>query len=641
MAAEAEDIVELQREEGKQGWTHDRILGEYQQYFIKRLLHLDIILQQLGEEKIIGRKVRRALEEQPKVYDMDYFLSIFKKKNVEKFTKFFEVLAATFDQCKDHKTLVESMSKHLVLISDAEPEQKERIERVVLSAKGIGSKVEKRLELHQTQLKEGETVIESESERETVIVPLGETRLTYPVVRIQSPQLMPTSFPQQVPELPTQEVLGRAEEVKRVTAKEGEPARLIEGVAEAGEKEVMKIKQITEKTRQLRIAEEATIIPPKGYVEPRVAIFFSREKLIKDAWLFHSPAHGVSIPIHYSAVPSHIDRFTVTMHAYVGGSAFKIPGEYEICTAIVLIQLCPKFEFREPVTLRIPHSALFDDEDQPEDFVVLRAPDPNSVTPPNPDTPTSVPPQQHPVIPPDPHSTIPSNTNTTIPPRAYTSIPPIYQFTDIISSADFSSSDYYVQVDLNHFCAVVGAKRKHKYRRPKTSLPLTSSLSRQGSHGTQRKSRRKRVMKKRIKNIEKGDSIGSSCQSSYEGSFEEKPAPFTRQQSLLVRQSSSVESDRPPLRTPLHRQAALQHNDSDTAMQHDNGCFGSNAGYSDTPRPLLQQQSSSVEDGSDVNCNEICIYSCSPEHRTDKWTTRFMIAPNSPTGRMVHIHVFK
>ena len=471
----------------KTGPPHHQILRKHRQYVLPQYLQLQELLPLLEQSKAIPKSVRREIKKDPKDSDgnLNFLLAYLREAKVEKFVRFIEALGESTEtlKVKSHITLIKAMSEDLVDISNADPEQVERVKKVVRT-------------LH--------------------VLPPDQATPTEKMVN----------------ELYT------------------------------------------------------------GFVEPQMAQVFSRKNLPngEGEWILYSPAHGVRIGISGDAVPPEIDKFAVKVRAYLNG-CFEIPKEYEVCTAIFMIRMDPEFEFLKPVTLRIPHSALFDEDDDPDDFVVLRAPDPD--TPIRGDT--------------------------------HTPISPIYQFTDdVISNADFSSSDYYVQVDLKHFCAVVGAKKKHKYRRPKTSLPLTSSLSRQGSHGTQRMSRRKRSMKKRIKVLERGSSIGSSRQSSYEASFEkdEKRASLTHQESPLERKSSSAESDR-QFRIPmLQRQAAMQHDD----------------GYSDTPSPLLQQQSSSLEDGSDVNCNEICIFCCCPEHRTDKWTTQFMIAPNHPTGRMVYSH---
>ena len=78
-----------------QRWTHDKVIGEYQQYFFKRFLKLEPgILQLMVEEKIIGKKGKAAIVASD--YDMDYFLAIIKKKNIKKFVKFSEVLECTF-----------------------------------------------------------------------------------------------------------------------------------------------------------------------------------------------------------------------------------------------------------------------------------------------------------------------------------------------------------------------------------------------------------------------------------------------------------------------------------------------------------------------------------------------------------------
>ena len=148
----AEKLDEVEKRE----WTHDEVIGEHQQYFIKRLLQLDPdILQEMVKEEVISKKEKRNIEASS--YDVDYFLAIIKKKNVTKFAKFLDVLGTTFNWNKNHKTLVSTMATHLRLISDAQPEDKEIIERVVHNARDTGT--------------EGQTTV-TESVSQTVLRPI-------------------------------------------------------------------------------------------------------------------------------------------------------------------------------------------------------------------------------------------------------------------------------------------------------------------------------------------------------------------------------------------------------------------------------------------------------------------------------------
>ena len=551
-------------------WTQVKVIGEYQQYFIKRLLKLDPwLLQQMVAKKVIAKKLKSAVEVSE--YDMDYFIAVLKKRNVAKFVKFLEVLEASFSWNKNHRTLVSTMSEHLLLMSNVNEEEKVIIERVIHNAQQIGSECEEILPGQTVSGVVGKTVTESETHTQ---IP-GETKpgsQSYSLVDVKDPQK--TLYTQQTHK---QGVFG-TEKTEPETC-----TPTVEGVEK------------TTRVSETNIAESDTVKSlPRGFIEPRHVEFLSRERLVNDAWTFHSTEHGVTVSIHKDAVPSNIDTFALKMHAYLSGM-FEIPDEYEICTAIFVLQVYPKFEFTKPVNLKMPHSVLFDEDDQPEDFVILRAPEPDS--PIQSDIHTSKP------------SSSPQDTDTTTlscsKSQLDASVQPIYKFSDIISDADYSE-DYYVMVDLKHFCAVVGAKRRRKYRQSKHL-----SLSRQGSLNKQRRRSRRNVMKRRLKMIQKGDSVGSSRHSSYDGSFD-KPSPLLRQQ------CSSTESDRPFPRQ-LHRQVAIHRDD-------DNFCSKSAAS------PLLQQTSSTDEDAS---CNEICIVCCSPVKCTTNWTTRFMVARNIPTGRKV------
>jgi hypothetical protein len=595
-----------EREEARErltggGWTHDRVIGEYQQYFFKRFLKLDSeLLQSMVEEKIITKKIKTAVVASN--CDMDYFLAIVKKKKVKKFVKFLEVLERTFSWNENHRTLVSTISEHLVLMTDVEPEDKETITRVIWNAQKQETSPEEIISQQTELLVEGQTKTESEPQV------AGETKLT---TQPTSPMgvaefgdlLQPSSLPPQ-----TTGQSGSAGVSKEVlVTSAGSTSDAVDDRAEPVTQTVETVEHTAVKMMGLSVADDARVPPPRGYIEPRHAEIFSRERLVNDTWTFYSVEHGVTISIHKDAVPPNMDTFGVCMHAYLWGP-FEIPEEYEICTAIFVIQMHPKFEFCKPVMLKIPHSVIFEDDDEPEDFVVLRAPEPAFS-----DAGTHIPKLSGAcsVIPPDTH--IPSDTQSSDSERHTASqIPSVYKFSDVISDADYSE-DYYVQVDLDHFSAVAGAKRRRRYRLRKSTLSL--SLNRQGSLSKQRRSKRN-LIKKSIMKAQRGDSIGSnhsSRESSYDGSFERREMFLERQQSPLVRQCSSAESDGPYTKH-LHRQRAITRDD-DCSL---------------TPI-YVQRQSSSIED---MSCNEICITCCNPVQCTTNWTTRFMVAPNTPTGTL-------
>ena len=412
---------------GLGGWTHERIIGEHQQYFFKRLLKLDAyLLQEMVSNKVIIKKQRAAIEQSN--YDMDLFLAIMKAKKVYKFVIFLQVLEATFSWNANHRDLVSTMAEHLTQMSGVDETQKVIIKRVVCNATGTLKKTEAKSKA------ECETPIESESQIETKFTPLKKSQTLERDVGYSFPSTMLTGT---VPE--------PEHSLKDKLAAVGPTQHLESNFA-----------------TKLQIKENTPISPPKGFIEPRHVQYFSVDNLVSDTWTFHSVEHGVTIKIHKDSVPT--DKFALSMHSYLWGP-FEIPDEYEICTAMFLLQVHPYFKFLKSVSVRIPNSVLYDDDDLDEDFIVLRAPDPHTFSDP-------------------------------------------YQFSDVIS-ADYSE-DYYVQFELEHFCAVVGAKRRHRTRKCKGSNARKSSI-------TKERRVRKSTWRKRMKNsIEKGDSISSTEQSSYE-----------------------------------------------------------------------------------------------------------------------------
>ena len=557
-------------------WPHHQILREHRQYTFRQYLRLQEAVPYLAQRKAIPKSVRKEIERIPENVDdnLNFLLAYLREAKVERFVRFIEALGDSTVAVKSHVALIDTLSPALEMISNADLEQVRRVRGVVKLVRE-GQPLETEVE--------GGIPAKSEEERGGGIPPTD-------------PGVVYTQFETKIEGEPSFEVVQEAEippqskevlhtEPSEITARTETSA--VGKVPTESREDIgaqTETKDTTERLSTLQLASPTTIrsnvIP--GFVEPRFAEFFRRDNLAEGqtSWLLHNPAHGVRIDIPVEAVPDDIMIFAVIIHAYLNGN-FEIPNEYEICTAIFVLQTDPVFKFLKPVSLKIPHSAIFDGDEEPDDLVVLRAP--------NPDTPMYG--------------------------ESDISIPPVYKFSDIIIDADYSE-DYYVHVDLDHFSAVAGGKRRRRYRLRKSTLPL--SLNRQGSLSKQRRSRRNRI-KKNMKKAQRGDSIGSnhsSRESSYDGSFERREMFLERQQSPLVRQCSSAESDGPYTKH-LHRQGAITRDD-DCSL---------------TPI-YVQRQSSSIED---MSCNEICITCCNPVQCTTNWTTRFMVAPNTPTGRRVSL----
>ena len=505
----------------------------------------------LARRKAIPKNLRKEIEKVPEHNDdnINFLLAYLREARVERFVRFIEAIGDSVAEVKEHVALIDTMSDNLEKISNANLDQVRRVRAVVKYVRE-GSKT------LQTEVQRGEdspaleTRVEECFHSESTVIQKedGNSSETTVTEDVTTGSVEPNSAP--------------ITDAKTTT--DGKTPSEIE----EGELHGMERLQLTSLPESKNISR-STRHPP-GFVEPRFVEVFRRDSLVdsQSMWKYHDPVHGVNIDIPINAVPSNILIFAVIGHAYLGGN-FEIPDEYETCTAIITLHTDPEFEFIEPVSLTLPHSVIFDGDEDLEDLIILRAQDPDITQ---------------------------------------TSSPPVYKFSDVISDADYSE-DYYVHVDLKHFCAVVGAKRRRKYRQSKHFSSL--SLSRQGSLNKQRRRSRRNVMKRRLKMIQKGDSVGSSRHSSYDDSFD-KPSPLLRQQ------CSSTESDGTFPRQ-LHRQVAI-HRDDDN--------FSSKSAAS----PLLQQTSSTDEDAS---CNEICIVCCSPVKCTTNWTTRFMVARNTPTGRKV------
>ena len=544
-------------------WPHHQILRVHRQYAFRQHLKLQAAIPYLSRRKAIPKSLRNELEKSPEHEDdnINFLLGYLREARVERFVRFVEALGDSAAEIKSHGTLIDTMSENLDQISNVDLEQVRRVRTVV------------------KRVREGhslETEVEEGTGTETEVVEPGdnsktisdETEIMTKEVHSESEGTHKERVVTTEPEVST--TLHKdptTTEAKLFATPQQEASTVI--VAEEDSKE-----ERYAKTHHTKTTSHLTV-QHRGFVEPRCVEFFCRDSLTDDEheWLYHDSAHGVRIAIPVDAVPPEINVFAVISHAYLGGN-FQVPEDYDICTAVVVLKTDPNFEFIKPVSLKLPHAAIFDDDDEPEEWVVLRAFDP--------DTPVDR----------DSHAT------------------QMYVFSDVISDADYSE-DYYVRVNLDHFSAAVGAncKRKSKYRKRKGSLRHPLSMNRQGSVNKERRGR-KRAMKKRVNKFQKGDSIGSSRQSSRDGSFDG--------QSPLPRQCSSTESDGPFTKQLLQRQGTIQRDD-DYPSPH--------------AAPLLQQ-ASSTEDDNNYSI-KIIICCCGPQKCTTNWTTRFMVAPDHPTGLRV------
>ena len=519
------------KDEGE--WPHHQILRAHRLYAFRQHLRIQAAVPYLLNRKAIPKSLAEEIAKFPSRtnddYNINFLLGYLREARVERFIRFIEALGDSFAsaiaECKSHRILIDTMSEGLENISNADIEQVRRVRAVVkMARKGQKSEtpeegVVRGYEFHtpvaEATVQHTESVV-SESESST-----GATET---------------------------ELVSRPEYSREITS-------------------VVETQHIPERKTDKEPAM-SLLQPMEGFVKPGIAKFCHRDSLMEDqeSWIIYDSTHGIAMDIPVDAVPPEILQFTVIAHAYLNGN-FKIPEEFEVCTAIFTLRIHPFFHFVKPVSLKLPHSVIFDGDEDDEDFVILRALDPMSKT-------------------------------------------EEYDFCcDIITTADYSE-DYYVQVELDHFSAVAGAKRKQKYRSARRGVPRGKQNSTNKQRRSIKNGRRKRL--KNIKSKQSGDSVGSSLHSSYEASFErDPPQPDTN----LLRQVSSTERDAPAQRSLLQRQGAVD----DTAS---------------APSPLVHQASSGAGPSA-ASCNEICIAYCYPTECLTSWTNRFLVAPNHPTGRKV------
>ena len=531
------------REEGE--CPHHQILRVHRQYAFRQHLRLQEAVPYLKKRKAIPRDLSRQITERPEDNDgnINFLLAYLREAKVERFVRFIEALGdSTFAQdkpiIKSHVTLLDTMSEQLVKISNASLEQIRRVRAVVKSL---------------PEGKEGISTVEAIPSGEVDTEEATDTRTDISSHEIAWSKLAivdTTEKSKSETELePTYHTQNTQEKTVRVDSCPSET-------------ETSSKKALTEGSNT-----QATPKMHSGHIEPRIAKWFQRESLREkqSSWLLEDSAHGISIAIPIDAVPPEIMKFVVIVHAYLNGH-FKFPEDHEVCSAIFTLKTQPDFDFLAPVSLKFPHSAIFDEDDD-EDLVVLRAEDPMN-----------------------------NETHNSV-----------YTFNDTIITEFCDDYDYYIEVKLDHFSAVAGAKRRRRIKHQRRSSILRG---RQMLKSTRRGSRIKRSLKK-------GDSSGSSRQSSYDASFEKD----LQQSFNLPRQSSSAESDRTPQRSTLQRQEAIE---------------AATSQY-DSPIPLLHQASSECDM---ALCNAVHIACCSPLWCVTNWTSRFLLVPNHPTGKKVYNFTF-
>ena len=388
------------KDQGEGEWPHHQILRVHRLYAFRQHLHIQEAVPSLLNRKAIPKSLAKEISKYPLQknddYNINFLLAYLREARVERFVRFIEGLgdsisAAPAEIGKSHAVLIDTMSEDLKRISNADMDQVRRVRAVVKMARA-----------DQTETLEAEETVEFNTVQSSTDI--------------------------------TDNVVFESE-------KESNP--VIETVEPTKETESSDCKEMASAIESQTIHKRETEVEPTkpslrpviGFIKPGITKFFQRDSLTKDqkSWSLYNPTHGIEMDIPVKAVPSEILKFVVIAHAYLYGN-YKIPEEYEVCTAIVTLRTKPNFDFLEPVSLTLPHSAVFDGDEDDEDLVVLRAPDP---TP---------------------------NTDE-------------YDFrNDIIHSA-VSFDDYHVHVSLDHFSAVAGAKRKQKCRTARHGVPIKRQVS--------------------------------------------------------------------------------------------------------------------------------------------------------------------
>lgn len=373
----------------------------------------------------------------------------------------------------------------------------------------------------------------------------------------------------------------------------------------------------TEQTTQMSISR-----PPEGFIPPCRTQHFTRE----EGGTFYCPAHDITVFVPPTASPSNVLKFAIRMYAYVEGP-FKVPDDIEPCMPVIWLGVFPPFEFKKQVTLKIPHCAVIEDE---SDFCLLRAAE----------NPTSS----------------------------------VYEFSEQLK-ADFSD-DYYVVVNLDHFCAVTGGCKKKNSSKQKRRTGSSRRVHKRSSQPVSRSSQRHRFTQgaqltsaELVRQCSSTSSTGSiTPQSSLTSSFDSPTPPLPLSQLSLsessnmqylpyqsqdhqsrtqtehpvevdpetdchsIAQSSSLDPDQssrenktqaldqPPAcsKTPSHRQSSSVHRQD--ALDED-------------IHSMLFEHQASAEGY--ASCNKMRMAKCTIQRCAGRLEVAFLVSCSHPTGMLV------
>ena len=373
----------------------------------------------------------------------------------------------------------------------------------------------------------------------------------------------------------------------------------------------------TEQTTQMSVFR-----PPKGFIPPGRTQHFTRE----EGGTFYCPAHDITIFIPPTASPSNVTKFAISMHAYVEGP-FKVPDDIEPCMPVIWLGVFPSFKFKKQVTLKIPHCAVIDDE---SDFCLLRA--------------------------------------------AENSTSSVYEFSEQLE-ADFSD-DYYVVVNLDHFCAVTGGCKKKSSSKQKRRTGSSRRIRKRSSQPVSRSSQRHRFTQgvqltsaELVRQCSSTSSTGSiTPQSSLTSSFDSPTPPLPLSQLSLSESSnmqylpyqsqdhqSRTQTEHPvevDPETDCHSIAQSSSLDPDqSSRENKTQALDQPPACSET---LSHRQSSSVhrQDALDedmysmlfehqasaegyASCNKMCMAKCTIQRCAGRWEVAFLVSCSHPTGMLV------
>ena len=115
---------------GSRTLTHYEIVVKYEQYLLAKNLILDKVVPLAVKRGILKPKLGERLQKS----DTSLFLAVLKNKSVQVFVEFLQCLAETFPSCKEHQSLVKTMSPDLLRVNNAPPELLSIVEDIVAAA---------------------------------------------------------------------------------------------------------------------------------------------------------------------------------------------------------------------------------------------------------------------------------------------------------------------------------------------------------------------------------------------------------------------------------------------------------------------------------------------------------------------------